>query len=140
VDITVYLPDEIGKRAKDAGLPFSRLLRDAVTTQLDYRDTLTDATGGMTPHKVDTTNGGTPARPVRLQFSGRQLASDGNTAVYQTDTGTIVVADSERYSVHDDAEAFNAWLQDLYRDRNVWRESTLAEAAETLGLPEVIRL
>lgn len=81
MDITVYLPDGIGKRAKDAALPFSRLLRDAVATQLDYRDTLAEAIGGMTPHKVDTTNGGTPARPVRLQFTGRDLASDGNTAV-----------------------------------------------------------
>src|SRR4051794_27910767 len=140
VDITVYLPDEIGKRAKDAALPFSRMLRDAVTAQLDYRDTLTHATGGMTPHKIDTANG---ERAVQLQFTGRRIASDadcdGDLAVYQTDTGTIVVADPESYSVHDDAEAFGAWLQDLQDphrdDHDAWRETVLLDAAEELGLP-----
>jgi hypothetical protein len=123
VDITVYLPDGIGKRAKDAGLPFSRLLRDAVTTQLDYRDTLADATGGMTPHKSTRPTG---TAPVRLQFTGRQIASDGETAVYQTDTGTIVVTDSESYSVHDNAEAFGAWLQDLVPRPQARRRRTRA--------------
>ena len=29
MDIKTYLPDELGKRAKEANLPFSQLLRDA---------------------------------------------------------------------------------------------------------------
>jgi len=34
MNITVYLPDDIGKQAKEAGLPFSRLLRKAVESEL----------------------------------------------------------------------------------------------------------
>jgi hypothetical protein len=34
MDITVYLPDDLGRSAKDARLPLSQLLRDAVTAQL----------------------------------------------------------------------------------------------------------
>lgn len=30
MNITVYLPDEIGRRAKAADLPLSRMLRDAI--------------------------------------------------------------------------------------------------------------
>jgi hypothetical protein len=138
VDITVYLPDGIGKRAKDAGLPFSRLLRDAVATQLDYRDTLAEATGDMTSQEVDTTNGD---RPVRLRFTGRQIASDGETTVYQTDGGKIVVTDSHGYDIHGNAEDFGAWMDKAARiHRGSPAERVLADAAETLGLPEVIRL
>jgi post-segregation antitoxin (ccd killing protein) len=38
VNITVYLPDDLGQRAKDAGLPLSRLLRAAVEKELAERD------------------------------------------------------------------------------------------------------
>jgi hypothetical protein len=34
MDITCYLPDDLGEQAKKAGLPLSRLLRDAVAAQL----------------------------------------------------------------------------------------------------------
>ena len=37
MDITVYLPDEIGQRAKEHELNLSRLLRDAVTEELSRR-------------------------------------------------------------------------------------------------------
>lgn len=35
MNITVYLPDVLGKQAKDADLPLSRLLRAAVEYELD---------------------------------------------------------------------------------------------------------
>lgn len=37
MDITTYLPDAIGAQAKEAGLPFSRLLRSAVEAELARR-------------------------------------------------------------------------------------------------------
>jgi hypothetical protein len=37
MDITVYLPDEMGRAAKEADLPLSRMLRDAVEAQLNPR-------------------------------------------------------------------------------------------------------
>lgn len=38
VDITCYLPDELGAKAKEADLPFSRMLRAAVEAELEKRE------------------------------------------------------------------------------------------------------
>jgi hypothetical protein len=40
MNLTVYLPQEIGAQAKAAGLPFSRLLRNAVTAELKERSVI----------------------------------------------------------------------------------------------------
>src|SRR5205809_5294372 len=37
MDITIYLPDELGKWAKESDLPLSRMLRDAVEAERDRR-------------------------------------------------------------------------------------------------------
>jgi post-segregation antitoxin (ccd killing protein) len=37
--VNLYLPDELGKRAKEANLKLSRLLREAVIKELEARDT-----------------------------------------------------------------------------------------------------
>jgi hypothetical protein len=38
--VNVYLPDELGERAKEADLNFSRMLRDAVSTELERREAM----------------------------------------------------------------------------------------------------
>ena len=38
VNVNVYLPDELGARAKAAGLPLSQLLRSAVSARLAILD------------------------------------------------------------------------------------------------------
>jgi len=40
MDIAVYLPDELGARAKQMKLPFSRMLRAAVEEEIRNRDRL----------------------------------------------------------------------------------------------------
>lgn len=40
MDITVYLPDEIGAWAKEAELPLSRMLRDAVSDEKRQREAM----------------------------------------------------------------------------------------------------
>lgn len=37
MNVNLYLPDHLGTRAKEAELPLSRLLRDAVTDELERR-------------------------------------------------------------------------------------------------------
>jgi post-segregation antitoxin (ccd killing protein) len=55
MDITVYLPDELGSRAKEAELPFSGLLRAAVEEELARRAALTTLVAGGEPaeHELD---------------------------------------------------------------------------------------
>lgn len=44
MNVNVYLPDELGKRAKEAKLPLSRMLQKAIKRELDdlttYREAL----------------------------------------------------------------------------------------------------
>jgi hypothetical protein len=42
VNINVYLPDDLGKRAKAADVPFSQLLRDAVVEELERREAMSE--------------------------------------------------------------------------------------------------
>ena len=44
MDITVYLPDEIGARAKEAGMNLSRTLRDAVESELEHMSAMKEIT------------------------------------------------------------------------------------------------
>src|SRR4051794_23742821 len=50
MDITVYLPDEIGRWAKTNDLPLSRMLRKAVEDERDRREWLKAQKGGATDH------------------------------------------------------------------------------------------
>jgi len=52
VDITVYLPDEIGERAKAEGLKLSRMLRDAVEQELNRRSAMTSTLKDAGTHEV----------------------------------------------------------------------------------------
>jgi hypothetical protein len=42
MNVNVYLPDDLGKRAKAADLPFSQLLRDAVVEELERREAMSE--------------------------------------------------------------------------------------------------
>jgi hypothetical protein len=52
MDITTYLPDELGARAKAAGVKFSALLRDAVTMDLVQREAFETLTEQMQVHEL----------------------------------------------------------------------------------------
>jgi post-segregation antitoxin (ccd killing protein) len=47
MNINAYLPDELGRRAKEAGLNLSGLLREAVVAELERRDREALAAAGM---------------------------------------------------------------------------------------------
>lgn len=50
--VTVYLPDDVYRRAREVdGMNFSRMLRDAVTAELDRRD---DTRRSSDPQEVMT--------------------------------------------------------------------------------------
>jgi hypothetical protein len=53
VDITVYLPDQLGAEAKAAGLPLSAMLRAAVQEELERLRTLDQHTSEMQEHELE---------------------------------------------------------------------------------------
>jgi hypothetical protein len=132
MDIAVYLPDDLGQRAKQADLPFSRLLRAAVTAELDRIDTLAAARDGMIQQHVETMDFDSQ---VILRFTGKQLASGGDTTLWLIDDGRVLIEDADSYATFDDTESFAEWVRDWQARKNLGddREAALREALEALG-------
>jgi hypothetical protein len=93
VDITVYLPDEIGKWAKDQELNLSRMLRDAVEAELQ-RHLARAHSNEQSFERIEVYDSG---REHDVAFQGREIGQDGDAlqAAYLTPSGTIVVTDDE---------------------------------------------
>lgn len=69
MDITVYLPDEIGTQAKEAGMNLSRTLRDAVESELEHTRAMKELAGEAEEHLLDLeTSDGQP-------FEGRVMGT-----------------------------------------------------------------
>lgn len=135
MDITVYLPDEIGTRAKEAELPFSRMLRDAVEAELERRaaveQTLSD---GVSEHEVELEDGSIGV--ITGKFLG--VTDTDDKAIYLTDDGRVLVYDTllERVARIEDPETELAeWLQNSPRDSEV-----LAGIMRSLGFRPRVRL
>jgi hypothetical protein len=112
MDITVYLPDEIGARAKAADLKFSRLLRDAVTGELDRREALEAARDGMVKQRVQASEDRHGENPVVLRFTGRALAGGFETTVWLLEDGRVLVVGEGGYDQFADAEEYGDWVHD----------------------------
>jgi hypothetical protein len=74
MDITVYLPDDLGTWAKRQSLPLSRMLRAAVIRR---RNAMQEGQGAMTSFEMPRTRTRTetvPAHEVLLVFNGDREA------------------------------------------------------------------
>jgi hypothetical protein len=117
MDITVYLPDEIGKRAKAAEpeLNLSRLLRDAVEEELGRRERVELMHGDMQEHEVELESPeGTVYTGVVL---GKQLAEeDDGVTVFFTADERVVAYDENRLTLTlvEDAEDFKDAALEVY--------------------------
>ena len=91
MDITVYLPDEIGKRAKKAGLNLSGLLRTAVTEELEMiearAETLND------PRTFDVGLEDEEGHFYIGRVTGALIAQDGDTQVFLTEDERVLLYD-----------------------------------------------
>jgi hypothetical protein len=139
MDIKTYLPDELGRRAKDAGIGFSALLRDAVTTELERLDDLATAREGMTPQDVEA------GTDVRLHFTGKYIGGS-DPQIYLTAAGAVVVVwpdpeAKEPYYEFGDVDEFEAWVSSPTRaNQGGEAEQDLADALVELGGRRVVEL
>ncbi len=131
MDITVYLPEELGSKAKEAELPFSRLLRGAVEEELERRATmkLTLEDAGPCELRLEDQEG----RSYVGQFVGTLVAEDRDVQVYLTEDERVLLYDASKMQVHeidDGQEELRDWLND----------DAYAEAGHTLGFPVIVEL
>ena len=131
MDITVYLPDEIGERAKAApGLNLSRLLRDAVTDALQRREAMAKTLSESQEHQVGVED--KDGRFFTGRITGSVIAISDDLTVYLTDDERVLVHDSNklRYWEVDDAQEE---LRDL-------TGGAYQDAMDALGLEAIIDL
>lgn len=129
MNLNLYLPDDIGAEAKEADLPFSRLLRDAVSTELHRRAAVREALTNSTIHEVTLED--KDGRTFTGRITGKQIANSRDLDVYLTD--------DERVILHDKFRLKHWVLQDPSEDlREQLEPGAYADAMNALGLKPVI--
>ena len=131
MDITIYLPDELGRRAKAAELPLSRMLRDAVIEELERQDTVTRTLQDPQTFELDLED--RDGNSYRGRITGAKIAEDNDYSAYLTTDERVIVHEEHkgRYTVLDCPEDELAnWL----------RGDAYIEAMNALGLTPVVDL
>jgi post-segregation antitoxin (ccd killing protein) len=125
VDITVYLPDEVGQWAKDAKLNLSALLREAVIRERDSRmlfERMSDKAKVMLLQVEDR-----EGRSYTARLTGTPIAED------------VYVADDERVFYYDARRLDLVEIQDPEEElRNYLDEGDYIEAMNALGIDPVV--
>lgn len=140
MDITVYLPDGIGERAKNEELNLSRMLRESVVAELARRDAMNDALGSIETYEV-----GPLDHEKGFAFTGRitgkRISGDEEIGVYLTSDKRVLAVDvgTSTYQRLDEppeklVENLYAFFERRFGPEAVW------ETCEALGLPPVIDL
>jgi hypothetical protein len=140
VDITVYLPDEIGERLKkemkDNDLKPSRLFRDAIVEEFRRRDAMTEALGDSEVYEVllQDENG--------LEYTGRitgkMIAGDQHVALYLTADRRVLAFYPDQMGYDRVDEPGQDLVQNLLRVG--LDQDEFADACRALGVKPVIDL
>jgi post-segregation antitoxin (ccd killing protein) len=113
MNVNLYLPDDLGKEAKDAELPLSRLLQDAVSDELERRNAMSETLEDTTTHELSLED--EEGRNYTARITGTDIArnDDQDVDVYLTERENVVVHDGDklRYWVLNDPENdLRGWL------------------------------
>lgn len=131
MNLTVYLPDDIGRRAKDEGLPFSALLRAAVIEDLERRDALTRAAGEAREVVLDLEDSN--GNGYEGSFVGRCIAEGrSDVAAYLTDDERVLLYDQANLRLHDLSAEPEQSIKELLRE--ALDDQAFVTACAALGL------
>ena len=116
MDITVYLPDEIGQWAKEAGINLSQTLRAALEAERSRRDTVAPILTDSAEHKIYVAE-----RGVEYVLHGALIAQDYDHDVeaYLGEDRRIYVYDVKRERLREisNPDELRDWSSDgLYVD------------------------
>jgi hypothetical protein len=113
VDITVYLPDELGQWAKHNGIKLSRMLRDAVELEKKRREAVEDALlRGSEPTELPVEDEERGSGTVRLH--GTRLVRDGDIEVFLGENKKLYVYDGGKRDLYFDVspDKLYGWIVD----------------------------
>lgn len=138
MNFNVYLPDELGQRAKDEQLKLSRLLRDAVIKELTRKDAMTAVLGEPSTFEVDMLTEDGAAYTGRIK--GKQLIEAdvaGPFDVYVTEDHRVILYHPDDKMVHT-YETVGDELVNVLKDALTGPE--FIRACQALGIPPVVDL
>ena len=135
MQITVYLPDEIGEKAKGAGLNLSGLLRTAVIDELERRRAMEATLDELVEYEVDMVDD--EGRSYIGRITGKRIAvGSRDEEVFVTDDERVLV-----YDPNDEGRRMCAEVEDPAEDLQTILDSDLyVEAMSALGLKAIIDL
>ncbi len=139
MDITVYLPDALGKWAKDAELNLSRMLRDAVNEELERRNIVSATLNEETEQIIEVATNDDLGRH-KVRFTGREIASDDDSSVYVTDDKRIIIFYSTGGYAVWDIDTAMIDLVDIEQLLEGLSQAVYVKAMKALGLEPVIDL
>lgn len=88
----MYLPDELGTWARNAGLPLSRMLRDAVETERRRREAVAATLGKAGVYEADVA--GEEGQGFTIRVHGSLIASRGTVRAFIGHDGQLFAHDS----------------------------------------------
>jgi hypothetical protein len=132
VDITVYLPDDLGQRAKDRGVNLSRMLRDALADQFAREDAMAQTLTSQPPKTIALDLVDPEDRGYKGTLEATRITDSEDPEVYLTAGGKVILYDPDKRAVWevDDPE------QDL---RDLPSEHYL-DAMDALGIVPTVDL
>lgn len=125
--IDVELPDDLGKRARGANLPFSDLLERAVRSALDRRRIESETRTDQEEHLIDVKH------PDGYDFKGRIIGK----IVRRSPAGELYLTSDERLLLHDSEGHVNAVKLDDLAKTDI---PAYIDAAVALGEKPIIDL
>ena len=131
MNVNLYLPDELGQRAKAADLPLSRLLQAAVSNELERRAAVSNTLQDIQTYEVEIEDRNGYTYTGRI--TGTCIAESGDVSVYLTEDGRVIGHNASRleHRVFDDPETS---LREA-----LW-PGAYQEAMSALGIKAVIDL
>lgn len=133
MDVMCYLPDEIGAKAKEKGLPFSQILRAGVMAELARQEAVMNTLKEPQTYEVEVeTDDG---HFVTGRITGKEIAeyNRSNVRIFLTDDERVLLYDEKAQEVLDvtqnPVEAFQGWFEESDRDSFVEAMSAIGEKA-----------
>jgi hypothetical protein len=138
MNINVYLPDDLGKQAKDAELPLSRLLREAVKDELERKAMITKALAEPQTFELRLEDG--DGRAFTGRITGTLIATGHDEVeLYLTDSKRVIGYDPNRLKYWELGQEHTVPFEEELRDF-LGDDSAYIDAIHALGEKPVIDL